>query len=217
MHPRNESTNRFNLFEKFAGDYKNKKILDYGGNRGNLLYFSQGKIKEENYTCIDVEKEAIESGKNEFPNANFIHYNRFSPMYNEGNIDEPFPILEERFDICFAFSVFTHTDFSTFETTVNYLQGICKKLILSFVSKENSRMKTWVSNKRQADFGSCYNLDVDGNYFYLINNDKICIEQKVYNKKERFFFSFYENNFIKSTFKCDTFINPHGQDYLLFN
>jgi len=46
MHPRNESTNRFNLFEKFAGDYKNKKILDYGGNRGNLLYFSQGKIKE---------------------------------------------------------------------------------------------------------------------------------------------------------------------------
>jgi len=215
MHPRNDSTNRFGLFEKFAGDYKNKKILDYGGNRGNLLYFSQGKIREENYTCIDIEKEAIESGKNEFPNAKFLHYNGFSPMYNSGNINEPFPVFEEKYDICFAYSVFTHTDFSTFKTTVNYLQGICKKLILSFVSKGNFGMKTWVSNKRQADFGSCLNLDVDGNYFYLINNDKIYIEEKVYNKKERFFFSFYENNFIKTTFECDTFLNPYGQDFLI--
>ena len=118
MHLRYETKHTFSLFEKFAGDYKNKKILDYGGNRGNLLYFSQGKIKEENYTCIDVEKDAIRQGKIEFSNANFIHYNRFSPMYNEGNIDEPFPILEEKFDICFAYSVFTHTDFFTFKTTI---------------------------------------------------------------------------------------------------
>jgi len=138
-------------------------------------------------------------------------------MYNGGNIDEPFPILEEKFefDICFAYSVFTHTDFLTFETTIKYLQGICKKLIISFVSKGNFGMKTWVSNKRQADFGSCLNLDVDGNYFYLINNDKIYIEEKVYNKKERFFFSFYENNFIKTTFECDTFLNPNGQDFII--
>ena len=214
-YPRNASTDNFKIFDKLAEDCTDKKILDYGGNRGNLLYFSQGKIKEENYTCIDVDKEAIESGKNEFLNANFIHYNRFSPMYNEGNIDEPFPILEEKFDICFAYSVFTHTDFLTFETTIKYLQGICKKLIISFVSNENVGVKTWVSNKRQADFGSCLNLDVNANYFYLINNDKIYIEQKVYNKKESFFFSFYKDLFIKTTFECDTFLNPAGQDFLI--
>lgn len=215
MHPRNNSTNRFGLFEKFAGDYKNKKILDYGGNRGNLLYFSQGKIKEENYTCIDVEKDAIRQGKIEFSNANFIHYNRFNPMYNEGNIDEPFPILEERFDICFAYSVFTHTDFFTFQQTINYLKNLSKKIIISFVSNDNVSFKTWIINKRRADFGSCIDLDIDADYFYLVNNDKMFIEEKVYNKEEKFFFAFYKDSFIKTTFECNTFLNPNGQDFLI--
>lgn len=217
MHPRNDSTNRFGLFEKFAGDYKNKKILDYGGNRGNLLYFSQGKIREENYTCIDIEKEAIESGKNEFPNAKFLHYNRFSPMYNEGNMDEPFPILEGKFDICFAYSVFTHTDFFTFQQTIKHLQKICDRLIISFVNNNNIAMKKWVHNKRCNEYGSCIELNLNKNYNYLINNNKIIKNQKIYTLPERYFFTFYDNTFIQLTFDSDVFLNKAGQDFVLIN
>ena len=217
MHPRNHSTNRFSLFEKFAGNYTNKKILDYGGNRGNLLYFSQGKIKQENYTCIDVEKEAIQQGKIEFPNAHFIHYNRFSPMYNKGNIDEPFPILEEKFDICFAYSVFTHTDFFTFQQTINYLQNLSKKIILSFVSNDNVKIKKWVFDKRYKDYGYCTGLNIDCDYFYLIDNDRILISELCYNEISKHFFSFYEISFLRKNFNCDIFVNNSNQDFLLFD
>ena len=78
----------------------NKKILDYGGNRGNLLYFSQSKILQQNYTCIDVEEDAIALGKQEFPDATSIHYNKFSLMYNNGNLNEPFPVFTDEFEFC---------------------------------------------------------------------------------------------------------------------
>ena len=42
--------NVFNIFDQFVTDYKNKKILDFGGNRGNLISYSNGKIHEKNYT-----------------------------------------------------------------------------------------------------------------------------------------------------------------------
>lgn len=217
MHPRNDSTNRFGLFEKFAGDYKNKKILDYGGNRGNLLYFSQGKIKEENYTSIDVEKDAIQQGKIEFNNANFIHYNRFSPMYNQGNINEPFPILENYYDICFAFSVFTHTDFYTFEETIYELKKVASKLIISFVDNNNISMKNWVYNKRCLDFGDCIALDTNSDYSYLLNNDILLKNKKICNQTCKYFFSFYNNTFLQQTFNCTIYLQQQGQDFLVIN
>lgn len=220
MHPRNESTNRFPLFEKLVDDIENKTILDFGGNRGNLLYFSKEKIKQENYTCIDVEKDAIESGKNEFLNASFIHYNRFSPMYNNGSKSAPFPKLDKQFDIGFAYSVVTHTNFNDFKNIFYYLKNCCKKVIVSFIDITDERAKQFFYNKRVKDFGSCINfMDVNNSkYFYLVNNDKIIINNDDYNEYCKFFITFYNKSFLLSFFK-DTYIidTTTYQSFLIFN
>ena len=69
-HPRNNTTNRFPRFkEALNGNFKDKVILDFGGSRGNLLYFSNGEIQPENYISIDPVMEGIEMGREEFPDA----------------------------------------------------------------------------------------------------------------------------------------------------
>ena len=158
MHPRNNTTNRFSLFEKFAGNYKNKKILDYGGNRGNLLYFSQGKIKQENYTCIDVEKDAIEQGKIEFPNANFMHYDRYNWMYNHnGNMQHDFPKLYLCYDIIWAYSVFSHTDLDEFIAGVKWFTKLDFELAaISFLTF--NEMLEWAYNKRFQEYNMCVDI-----------------------------------------------------------
>ena len=69
IHPRNETTNRYPLFHEIFGNTNESTVLDFGGSSGNLLYFSEGNIKEENYTCIDIVENAIMQGKAEFSNA----------------------------------------------------------------------------------------------------------------------------------------------------
>ena len=60
-------------------DWTNAKILDWGGNDGNLLRASDGLIDPSNYTCLDVGLDSIEEGRREFPDATWIHWNRWSP------------------------------------------------------------------------------------------------------------------------------------------
>lgn len=204
-------------FKKIVGDYTDKSILDYGGNKGNLIPFSQGTIEQQNYTCIDVDKNAIEDGKKEFPKAKFIHYNRFSPMYNNGNFNEPHLQLDQKYDICFSHSIFTHTDLHTFIETISYLKDHAKSLFISFVSTKNHRMKKWVYDKRCNEYNSCVNLDIDCDYFYLVNNDKIYIEENIHNNSYDYFFSFYNPDFIKKTFECDIVTNSdeHMHDFMI--
>lgn len=111
--------NTFNIFQQFVNEYESKKILDFGGNRGNLLSYSNGKILDENYTCIDVSEESLNFLIYMHPRAKTVHWNRYNQMYNPfGNKQEPFPRfnlrgifrLDSAFDIAFANSVFTHHD-----------------------------------------------------------------------------------------------------------
>lgn len=207
----------FEGFKKIVGNYTDKSILDYGGNEGNLIPFSQGTIKQQNYTCIDVDKNAIIAGRKKFPRANFIHYSRFSPMYNDGNINEPFPQLNQKYDICFSHSIFTHTDLYTFIETMSYLKDNANHLVISFVSTENSRMKNWVYTKRVNQYGNCVDLDIDCDYFYLVNNNKVITEQIIHNTRHDYFFSFFSPAFIKKTFDCDIIVNSdeNMHDYIV--
>ena len=126
-----------------------------GGNRGNLLYFSNNEIEQNNYTCIDVNIEAIKQGKKDFPNAIFLHWNKFNPMYNyNGNINEPLPILDLKFDIAFAYSVITHTDWQEFKLYVDYLKQYANDVIISFIDIDNNEIKEFFYNKRCNDYGS---------------------------------------------------------------
>ena len=88
--------------------WEHATVLDFGGNRGNALM--AGRIKQENYWCIDVSWDAIEWGRREYPEAHWIFYDRYNFEFNPTGIpDLPIPDLGRKFDYILAYSVFSHT------------------------------------------------------------------------------------------------------------
>jgi len=103
---------QFAYFDEQLGrpDWSEKLVLDFGGNKGNLLLDAACKIRHHDYYCLDVVQEAIEAGRDTFPGAHWFHYNRYNRSFNpEGARDLPIPDLGVRFDFILAYSVFTHT------------------------------------------------------------------------------------------------------------
>ncbi len=91
-------------------DWRGKKVLDFGGNNGNLLFGPDCTIRLEDYYCVDVIREAIADGRGRFPQAHWIHYNRYNCSFNpDGIAGLPLPDMGTEFDTIVAYSVFTHT------------------------------------------------------------------------------------------------------------
>jgi len=133
----NKRVNYFPVLSLLVDSIENKTILDFGGNRGNLIYFSQGKILQPNYTCIDVDADSIAHGEQEFPNATWIHWNKLHPWYNPTGFDESFPIADVQFDIIWSHSVFTHLDIKETLYCLEQLLKLKGLIIFSFVSTAN--------------------------------------------------------------------------------
>ena len=74
-----ERTERLKLFKQAINidDWTGLKILDYGGNAGNLLKdgIETGEIKESDYTCLDVDEKVLVEEHKKYPDAKFISYN----------------------------------------------------------------------------------------------------------------------------------------------
>lgn len=176
IHPRNNDTNRFYLFEKLLPEFKDKKILDFGGSSGNLLYFSGNKILEQNYTCVDVDHEAIQVGTEEFINSNFIHYNKYNQMYNTGgDVNQSFPNLNE-IDYVWSYSVFSHTVINDILDTLKWMKSLNpKKIVVSYLNNDGDEQSAWTLNhfyeKRVATYGTCVDFRKNTeDYFYLSDN-----------------------------------------------
>jgi 2-polyprenyl-3-methyl-5-hydroxy-6-metoxy-1,4-benzoquinol methylase len=133
----NKRVNYFPVLSSLVDPIENKTILDFGGNRGNLIYFSQGKILQSNYTCIDVDIDSIAHGEQEFPNATWIHWNKLHPWYNPTGFDESFPIADVQFDIIWSHSVFTHLDIKETLYCLEQLLKLKGLIIFSFVGTTN--------------------------------------------------------------------------------
>ena len=106
-------------------DWSARLVLDFGGNKGNLLLDPSCKIQQRDYYCIDVVEEAIAAGREMFPAAHWLHYNRYNRSFNpEGVIDLPVPDFGRRFDFILAYSVFTHTTFEEMKDLVAQLESL---------------------------------------------------------------------------------------------
>src|ERR1044072_9231532 len=103
---------QFAYFNEQLGrpDWRGKRGLEFGGNKGTLLLDPACAIRLQNYYSLDVIREAIEEGRKTFPEAQWVHYDRYNCSFNpEGVPDLPVPELGVAFDCILAYSVFTHT------------------------------------------------------------------------------------------------------------
>jgi SAM-dependent methyltransferase len=103
---------QFTYFSQQLGEplWRRKKVLDFGGNVGNILQDPNSTIDQELYWCLDVDRDSIEQGKRAYPKAHWLFYDRYCFFFNpQGLRNLPLPDLDERFDYIVAFSVFTNT------------------------------------------------------------------------------------------------------------
>jgi SAM-dependent methyltransferase len=105
--------------------WKGRKILDFGGNVGTFLTSAGDFVDHDDYWCIDLNRSVIEQGRRQFPQAHFVHYNRYSSQYNPNGVRYlPIPDCGVKFDMILAFSVFTHTHQSEMLELVEQLRGM---------------------------------------------------------------------------------------------
>ena len=164
LYTREEQHNRYPMFENIFGEVGDSTVLDYGGNTANLLFFSEGKIKEENYTCIDLDKEALRIGKEDFPNAEFLKFNRYNWAYNhDGDYHADYPILRNgSVDYIFSYSVFSHSDFLDLIITLQWMKTLGpKKIAMSIISTEDKVLTNWFWQRRVQEYGECVDFRPD--------------------------------------------------------
>ena len=118
---------QFAYFDQLLGRpaWKGRKVLDFGGNIGTFLVGAGDRVDHDDYWCIDLNREVIERGRQAYPRAHFVHYDRYSSQYNpNGTCHLPIPNCGVKFDVIVAFSVFTHTHQSEMFELVEQLRGM---------------------------------------------------------------------------------------------
>lgn len=104
---------QFGYFDRRLGgpDWTGSRVLDFGGNVGNLLLDPACRVDQSDYWCIDVSRDAITEGRRRHPRAHFVFYDRYHYEYNPAGIPGlPVPDPGVRFDFIVAFSVVTHNN-----------------------------------------------------------------------------------------------------------
>ena len=120
---------QFTYFDTQLGKpaWEGKHVLDFGGNIGNILKDDKSTIDHERYWCLDVSCDAIALGKETWPEAHWIHYNRYNFAFNpQGRPGLALPALGQQFDYILAYSVFTHISPSEMLVLVRVLRGLLK-------------------------------------------------------------------------------------------
>ena len=229
IYTREEQNNRFPIYERLVDSVENKTVMDFGGNTGNLLYFSEGKIKEENYVCVDLEKEALAIGEAEYPNAEWISYDRYAWCYNHnGERNSPFPSpKKEQIDHIFSYSVFSHTDFHELVTTLKWMKTFNPEVIaVSVLLTENKVIANWFWQRRVQEYGNCVDyrnhLRDCQTTFSVFDNDFI-VEDTPYMAEynSRHLITFYQKDWLISELAREGFevelIQPPGsfQSFIL--
>jgi len=147
---------QFAYFDAQLGhpDWRGKRVLDFGGNKGNLLLDPACTIRHQDYYCLDVIGAAIFEGRRTFPAAHFVHYDRYNCSFNpEGVRDLPLPDLGLEFDFILAYSVFTHTTLAEMTDLVAQLQQRLARggtLAFTFIDPHWNGNLRWRLEKRNA-------------------------------------------------------------------
>jgi len=103
---------QFTYFSQQVGEsiWRGKKVLDFGGNIGNLLKDPNSNIAPEDYWCIDVDRDALDRGQAVYPKSHWVFYDRYCFFFNPHGVPNlTLPQVDQSFDYIVAYSVFTNT------------------------------------------------------------------------------------------------------------
>jgi hypothetical protein len=126
--------------------WRGKNILDFGGNIGNILRDPNSNIDADHYWCLDVVKEAIEKGKESYPAAHWVFYDRYCFSFNPNGVPGlPLPDLGMKFDYIVAYSVFTNT------TPTDMLELVCQ--LKSIVAENGTLAFTFIDPQHYSRTG----------------------------------------------------------------
>ena len=107
-------------------DWPSAKVLDFGCNVGHLYTTALGQIRPENYTGLDVNKQALEFARLKYPDLRWLHYDKYNNTFNpNGSRSAQIPITET-FDIVVSYGVFTHYFMSEIKNTIQNLKAFLK-------------------------------------------------------------------------------------------
>jgi Methyltransferase domain len=118
---------QFTYFAQQVGErvWTGRHVLDFGGNIGNILRDPNSTIDEEYYWCIDVVKDSVDRGKEQFPKSHWLFYDRYCFFFNPRGIRQlRIPDLGQKFDYIVAYSVFTNTSRTDMIQLVKDLEGM---------------------------------------------------------------------------------------------
>lgn len=194
-----DRVNRLDFFEKnlkvAPNSWLSSKILDYGGNRGNVLE----DLKERqpgvlfDYTCVDVDQDALDFGKAHSPECSWIKSNCYNQAYNStGNHEYTLPFEDNTFDYILAYSVHSHTTLEQMVYDIKELLRILKPGGKIGTTVPDHQSVKFFLNKRRREFGHTVNegkfFDIK-DYLYFINHDTVTKEFDM--KPVQYFVSFY--------------------------
>jgi ubiquinone/menaquinone biosynthesis C-methylase UbiE len=158
-------------------DWANIKILDFGGNRGNLvedLTESYTNYDTQHYTSLDVDQHALRLGQLKFPLANWVKYNAYNPVYNPGGQKfSVLPFSDNQFDVAVAYSVHSHTLHDDMIWDLRELLRVSKKYVITTIV-DNLNAVDYFINKRLNTSGKAPHKDIFKNsefLNYFVNDD----------------------------------------------
>ena len=234
-------TGQFTYFSQQLGerDWSSKNVLDFGGNIGNMLRDPNSTIDEERYWCLDVVRESIERGREEFPRAHWIHYDRYAFFFNpHGGKDLALPKLETLFDYIVAYSVFTNTAQSDMLDLVSQLEGKLARngaLAFTFIDpnyhswpdRDPRNNLVWRLEREiflEQEKGNTLDIDVpqlaerarDAAWFVLVNGEDLYLETEQTRHYEpheqRTYHMFYTVDYMRSLFPRATILPPANDE-----
>lgn len=166
-------------FEQYT-QFEGKSVLDFGCNRANFVRFKP----HGNYVGIDIKQDTINKNKFELPHYKFEYYNGYNYMYNK-NGDEDL-MLKNNFDVCIAFSVFTHHTFEETQDILATLKKHCANIYLSYYSNKD----------RFAYEKVCWFRDLKPDMWEQISNHEV-----FYLKTDKWLWTFYDDDWLAEKLK----------------
>jgi len=239
-------SSRFGQFAYFDAQlgrptWRGKRVLDFGGNVGNMLTDPRSTIDQQNYWCIDVSRDAIEEGSRRYPHGHWIFYDRYNFAFNPTGVEGlALPETGMIFDYILAYSVFSHIAFTEMLDLIAQLEhrlapgGI---LAFTFIDPHFNPATSNGGGHREYFNGSCLrqrlereNKDrsdfdpepllqraANADWCILANDDDLYVETedlRFYTENEKqSFCTFYSDSYIRELFAGATVLPPPHDTY----